>query len=466
MWFGVFLVAYATALVYALHLSRVTDVGPVSDRSYRFADSNVGSVLGFLTFSATLFSTFTLLGLPDFFRNHGVGTWIFLGVTDMAMAFLALWFGMHVREKIRVQEFESVSDLLASTYGASWVKFVYWAGIFVFLMPYVAIQIKGVAGFLSAAFPLDVPNWGWSLLILLSILVYSYVGGLKAIIYNDAIQGLALLVITLLIAGFCLQQMGGVESMFAQVQERNPALLSTPGPKGLLNVQFLLASFLAIVVMPISQPQLFTRFTIMRDDRNMIEMVLGMSVFTLLIITPTIAIGIYGALNHPELSAPEFLVKTLVQDQPEIIGAFAVVGLLAAAMSTADSQLFALESEVSPAIRQVAYKKLPILIFSLMAFALAVLSSSELVLLATVSFSGTALLAPMILLAVLCRDSENPPLLIPLFCGLSLGLYLLSLMTGIVPKAMFGVRLDLLLLLLNAAIVGFFYLQRLKQDAA
>ena len=85
--------------------------------------------------------------------------------------------------------------------------------------------------------------------------------------------------------------------------------------------------------MPISQPQLFARFTVMRDERSMIEMLLGMSVFVFLIITPTIAIGMYGAINYPDLSAGEFWVNTLVNDQPEIIGALAVVGLLAAAMS-------------------------------------------------------------------------------------------------------------------------------------
>ena len=466
MWFGLLLLAYLIALLCALRLSRNAEVGPVGEQSYRFADSNIGSVLGVLTFSATLFSTFTLLGLPDFFRNHGVGAWIFLGVTDMAMAFLALWFGLKVREKTSVQEFESVSEMLAKTYHADWVRFIYWGGIFVFLLPYVAIQIKGVSGFLSVAFPLDIPNWSWSLFILLAILIYSHLGGLKAIIYNDAIQGIILLTITLLIAAICLDQMGGWTSMFEQIEEQNPKLLSIPGPTGLLNTQFLLASFLTIVLMPISQPQLFARFTVMRDERSMIEMLLGMSVFVFLIITPTIAIGMYGAINYPDLSAGEFWVNTLVNDQPEIIGALAVVGLLAAAMSTADSQLFALESEVSPTIQTHTFRKLPILIFAIMAFGLAVLSSSELVLLATVSFAGTSLLAPMILLAVLSRDGEHPPLLIPIICGVSLLVYLVSLLSGFVPQVIFGYRLELLLLTLNAIIVGFFYFLREQSKVA
>ena len=212
--------------------------------------------------------------------------------------------------------------------------------------------------------------------------------------------------------------------------------------------------------MPISQPQLFTRFTVMRDERSMIEMVLGMSVFVFLIITPTIAIGMYGAINYPDLPASEFWVKTLVNDQPEIIGALAVVGLIAAAMSTADSQLFALESEVSPTIRTYSFQKFPILVFAIMAFGLAVLSSSALLLLATVSFAGTSLLAPMILLAVLSRDGEHPPLLIPVICGASLLIYLISLLSGFVPQVIFEYRLELLLLFLNSIIVGFFYFFR------
>lgn len=469
IWFAFFLALYGLALLYALRLSRATefgDVSDVSDRTYRFADASVSPLLGILTFSATLFSTFTLMGLPDFFRSHGIGAWIFLGVTDMAMVFLALWFGMHVRRRVRMHEFDGVGELLSASYGATWVRYIYWAGIFVFLMPYVAIQIKGVAGFLEAAFPVGLPVEGWALVILGSILVYSYYGGMRAIIYNDAIQGMALLVITLIIAGLCLDRVGGLREMFAQVQVVNPELLSIPGPKGLLSPQFLLASFLAIVVMPVSQPQLFTRFTMMRDDRSMIEMTLGLSVFSLLIITPTIAIGMYGALNYPDLSAPEFLVRTLVTDQPEVIGAFAVVGLLAAAMSTADSQLFALESEVSPSISSQRAKKLPILGFAVMAFALAVLSSSELVLLARVSFSGTSLLAPMIVLAVLSRGDDLPPLLVPLVCGVSLFVYLISLLTGLIPGALFGVRLDLLLLLLNAAIATTFFMLRYRQGGA
>ena len=59
--------------------------------------SKIGVMVGMLTFAATLFSTFTLLGMPEFFRTHGVGSWIFLAIADAAMFFLILWFGVHLR---------------------------------------------------------------------------------------------------------------------------------------------------------------------------------------------------------------------------------------------------------------------------------------------------------------------------------------------------------------------------------
>ena len=84
-WFAILAPVYVMALVVATLLAR-RDTHSSDD--YVMAGSNIGVALGFLSFSATLFSTFTLMGMPDFFRTHGVGAWIFLGVTDGAMAFI------------------------------------------------------------------------------------------------------------------------------------------------------------------------------------------------------------------------------------------------------------------------------------------------------------------------------------------------------------------------------------------
>lgn len=70
-----------------------------SQEDFIMAGSKLGLILGFMTFSATLFSAFTLMGMPDFSRVHGVGAWMFLAFSDGGMVFLILWFGYLLRKK-------------------------------------------------------------------------------------------------------------------------------------------------------------------------------------------------------------------------------------------------------------------------------------------------------------------------------------------------------------------------------
>ena len=91
--------AYVVLLVYATLRARRQNR---SADDFILAGSNLGPVLGFLTYGATLFSTFTLLGMPDFVRVHGVGAWIFLGVANTTAAFVILWFSFHLRRRAAV----------------------------------------------------------------------------------------------------------------------------------------------------------------------------------------------------------------------------------------------------------------------------------------------------------------------------------------------------------------------------
>ena len=152
--FPVVLIIYTVALLYSALRGRKESIGEA--KQFLMAGSGVGATLGFLTFSATLFSTFTLMGMPDFFRVHGVGAWIFLGVTDVAMAFIILTFGLKLRDSIKHGDFHSVSRLINDRTGSRFAAFIYLLGIFLFLVPYVSIQIRGSAIFLNAVVPINI----------------------------------------------------------------------------------------------------------------------------------------------------------------------------------------------------------------------------------------------------------------------------------------------------------------------
>ena len=83
-WFWILSIIYISLLIYA---STRTYKKDRSIDDFMLAGSNIGSLLGVLTYAAALFSAFIFMGMPDFFRTHGIGAWIFLGVADAAVAF-------------------------------------------------------------------------------------------------------------------------------------------------------------------------------------------------------------------------------------------------------------------------------------------------------------------------------------------------------------------------------------------
>ncbi|MEX0747843.1 MAG: hypothetical protein WD275_07575, partial [Rhodothermales bacterium] len=135
------------------------------------------------------------------------------------------------------------------------------------------------------------------------------------------------------------------------------------------------------------------------------------------------------------------------------IAAAAVVGLITAAMSTADSQIFALGTELRSLLKGdeklvLRRTKWAVMAFAGAAMVFSVFTNDQLVLLARVSFSGTALMAPMILAGVL--SNRRPGLEVIAAGGAALVIFILSLI-GLVPVMIGVARLDLALLLLVAS---------------
>jgi SSS family solute:Na+ symporter len=437
-----------------LFLANLTRKGEKSSAQYLLAGSSLGAILGFFTIAATMFSTFSLLGMPDFFRVHGVGAWIFLMVSHCFMAFGIVWVGHAFRKKARQQVWYGISGFVGQNFESRLAGVVIFAGIFIFLLPYIAIQIRGVAIFLHAAFEGGPPIWAWATGLVVIMLAYSEVGGLRAIMYSDVLQGILLLIAIWIIGSNCLNFFGGVHAMFAEVEKVNAALLSVPGPKSLFDVQFLLGSMVAIFLMPYTQPQITTRLVILKDIKSLHKLAIGLGVFGIFIILPTVFMGMYGAVLYSEDPTSVFLQQTYIQDQHQVIASLVMIGIIAAAISTSDSQLFALGGELRSILtgedtKMVMYARIGIFLFAVTALIFALMSSDELALLARSSFAGTALLAPMIFTSVF-HKKKGSLLSLTILTSAALIIMVIS-MIGILPHHLGIIRLDLALLTLLAA---------------
>ena len=179
-------------------------------------------------------------------------------------------------------------------------------------------------------------------------------------------------------------------------------------------------------------------------------MAVSLGFFAILVILPTLFIGMYGAEQYPGATKDEFFANAFLHDQSGFIAALAVIGLIAAGLSTTNAQIFALGSEFRGLLKGDEKKvflitKIGIFVFSMIVLAFSLIVIDQIVLLARVSFAGTALMAPMILLGVLSKRKISW-IMIPV-SFLALLVFILSLVS-VIPAEYFGMRLDLLLFII------------------
>lgn len=447
-----FIIAGILYLAMLIFLLRWTRIKEKTTSSYLLGGGSIGFVIGLFTTAATLFSAFTVIGMPDFFRTHGIGAWIFLAVSDTMMVYALIRVGELLRKKARKLNFKGMSGLMVTTYGTKLAGFVAFGGAVVFLIPYIAVQISGISIFLKAAFPDVLPVWAWSAIIVAIMVIYSETGGLRAIMYNDTLQGI-ILFITIWIIGYkCIEHFGNISSMFDKVASVKKELLSVPGPKGLFTFQFLLISALAIIALPFTQPQISTRVILMKSSKALRKMAIGLGVVAILVILPTMFMGMYGAVLYPNASTQDFIGHVLLYDQSTSIAALGLIGLIAAAISTSDSQIFALGTELRSLLtmedkKAIMITRVFIAVFGILALVFSILSTQHLVLLARTSFAGTAMMAPMILMGIL--STRKPTTLLPMVTLIALLVFILA-KSGIFPSKIFALEIELCLFLMLA----------------
>lgn len=299
--------------------------------------------------------------------------------------------------------------------------------------------------FFTAIFPNALPSYGWAIVIISIMIIYSEVGGLKAIIFSDAIQAVLLLIVLGIIGYNSVRYFGNVKELFDQVQQVDASLLSVPGPKGLFTVQFLLASFLAIILLPVTQPQFSSRIVIMKNMKETYKMAAGVGLVAIVVFIATALIGMSGAVRYPGLPTQEFIQNALLFDQAGVIAALAIVGLFAAVLSTSNAQLFALGSEFRSLLSRdertnFRWTKIALFVFALIVLIFSTQMSDELVLLARMSFAGTSMIAPIIIVGVISK--RKPGIEIIVFSCMSLIVFLLTLF-NLIPSVLYNMRVDL-----------------------
>jgi len=356
----------ALVLVTTIYLLAVGYLGYLGYRStrsstdYLLAGRDVPPLVMALSYGATFISTAAIVGFGGVAAQLGMGLlWLtFLNVfVGVFLAFVVL--GKRTRRMSRNLDAHTFPELLGRRYRSRFIQVFAGLAIFVLMPLYAAAVLRGGAEFLRTTFPIDIDL----ATVLFAAVVATYVvgGGLRGVVYTDALQGIIMFASMLLLLGITYANVGGVAAghrALADLAGSVPTGLSAAGMTGWTSMPILgsplwytlvTTLILGVGIGVLAQPQLVVRFMTVRSGREINRAVLVGGIFILVMTGTAFTVGplsnvyfmesrgvlaVEAAGGNVDGVIPLYINSAL----PSWFAVLFTLSLLAAAMSTISSQ--------------------------------------------------------------------------------------------------------------------------------
>lgn len=330
-------------------------VGTTED--YLLAGRNVNPWLAGLSACATEKSGFTFIGYVGLVYNVGLsGLWLFIGMYT-AYIFTLPEISYHTKKATDKLKFTTYTDLLVQHEKKRFTKLAPIVGIItiIFLGLYAAAQLTAGSKALHVMF-------GWhemagALIGTTVLFLYSYSGGIRASIWTDGAQMIAMVIsMSALLIG-CITALDGTQSLwwtFEQVQEGGKFV--SMAPDGFLPAFLFFLGWCFAGLGISGQPHIMIRFMTVGSPaktQRAFQVFMGSNIVFVFLTTATAMCArlLLDNVGDPELTLPTLALNNL----HEIMAGLMLAGLFACTMSTADSQVLS----CSAALSQDVIKKWP-----------------------------------------------------------------------------------------------------------
>ena len=179
-------------------------------------------------------------------------------------------------------------------------------------------------------------------------ILYTAVGGFKAVAYTDVLQGVLMLAALVIMPIVAITELGGWTATKESLMSIDAGLLTSMGPHGwTVAGGVAVLSFLAIGLPFLGVPQLMVRYISIRSEEEVARAGI-LSVITILLFgLGAVMIGIAGRVLFPDLADAETVLPRMSEVLfPPVITGIVMIVVLAAIMSTVDSLLILASSAV------------------------------------------------------------------------------------------------------------------------
>lgn len=320
---------------------------------------NLGPGVTALSAGASDMSGWLLLGLPGMMYSQGlVGSWIAVGL--IVGAYLN-WH--YVAKPLRVythhlQDAITIPDYFSNRFNekGSSLRVVTAVVILIFYTLYTSSGLVGGAKLFEATFHLD---YDTALIVGSFVIVsYTFLGGYNAVSWTDFIQGILMMLALAVVPFVVLSDIGGLSEGLKIIESIDPSNLDIFRGASIIGVISLMTWGLGYF----GQPHILVRFMSIRHEDEMERAkTIGMTWMVVSVIG-SLAVGFFGlayVVSHGvDLQDSEKIFITLSQllFNPWIAG-FLLAAILAAIMSTVDSQLLVSSSVLTRDLYHATFRK-------------------------------------------------------------------------------------------------------------
>lgn len=333
---------------------------------YYVAGRKMGPIVIAFSYGATFISAVALIGFSGIASIYGQSLlWLaFLNIfVGIIIAFV--FFGFRTRKMGMSLKAVTLPELLGNRFNSKKLQATSGVIIAVFMIFYTTAVFLAIATLFEVTF--QIPYWVCVVIFTLIVGIYLIVGGLYAVMWTHAIQGIVMLIGMLILTIGIYTMLGGIGPAHEAAAALTPETLSSIGspaatqaPNGLTSMpsfgsapfMLLLTLVFGVGIGVLAQPQLVVRYLSAKDEKSLRRAIPYGGIFILLMTFTAFSIGplcnvlmVNGGLEYPTklvggvaTANPDAVVPLIVNNFfPDWFIILFLFAILSAAMSTASA---------------------------------------------------------------------------------------------------------------------------------
>lgn len=362
--------AFLLSIVIIIYLLMIGYVGYIAWRRTKSADDYMVAgrethpFIMALSYGATFISTAAIVGFGGVAGVYGMGL-LWLTVLNILVGiFIAfVLFGKRTRKMGHNLNALTFPEFLSRRFNSKFLQYFSGAVIFLGMPLYASVVLIGMARFVETTIQID---YTISLIVMAIIVaVYVVFGGIRGVMYTDALQGSIMFVGMIILLGAIYWFLGGVTSanqaltnLVNVVPANATAAVAATGFTGWTSMPSLGSPFwwtlvstliLGVGIGVLSQPQLAVRFMTVRSNRELNRAVLIGGIFIFMMTGTAFIVGALSnvyffntvgqlAIQFAGGNADKIIPAFITAAMPLWFAYLFMIILISAAMSTLSAQ--------------------------------------------------------------------------------------------------------------------------------